>query len=476
MKYRFFPLIGSLLLAACVSNDRAANLRTLTILYTNDEHGWMEGMEPGQSAAHLYDLWQDEEGYVEDGPFLILSGGDNWTGPAISTWTEGRSMVEVMNAMAYDASAVGNHEFDFGLDALKARIEEADFSYLSANARWKTSGRTPEEIGILPFTIQSVNDIEVGIIGLTTLDTPTSTNPNNVRELQFLEYEAALRETLPRVEAQGADLVLLIAHVCVRPLESLIRATVDLDIAMVGAGHCNELLARQVEDTVLLGGGFHFTAYARAKFTVDLSSGNVVASEFDTRGNAYGEADASVAAIVAEWAEQTESILSEEVGWNAKLVARRSEELRQAVVNSWLQADPTADIAITNAGGIRIDLPAGQIDVGTVVALMPFDNTIVALQLRGSTVRRALETGGRPIVGGLGRRGERWVLSASGDELDDDETYRVLVNNFMYDGGDGYGLLAEADPDGFDTGINYRQPLLDWLKAQNSSPSKPLSW
>ena len=122
--------LSALLIGGCSTPEdyqNANRLRELTILYTNDEHGWMEGMEPHQSAAHLFQLWQEQEGYSEEGPFLILSGGDNWTGPAISTWSEGRSMVEVMNAMQYDASAVGNHEFDFGLDVIKARAEEADF-------------------------------------------------------------------------------------------------------------------------------------------------------------------------------------------------------------------------------------------------------------------------------------------------------------------------------------------------------------
>jgi 2',3'-cyclic-nucleotide 2'-phosphodiesterase (5'-nucleotidase family) len=118
-RLRTYFLFCCFILTACASSGpEYGNQRHLTILYTNDEHGWMEGMEPGQSAAHLYEMWQEEEGYYEDGPFLILSGGDNWTGPAISTWTEGESMVAVMNAMHYDASAVGNHEFDFGLEVI----------------------------------------------------------------------------------------------------------------------------------------------------------------------------------------------------------------------------------------------------------------------------------------------------------------------------------------------------------------------
>ncbi|MAS60014.1 MAG: hypothetical protein CMQ07_02785 [Gammaproteobacteria bacterium] len=475
LRLRIYLLFCSLVLTTCASSDlENSNLRRLTILYTNDEHGWMEGMEPGQSAAHLYEMWQQEEGYYEDGPFLILSGGDNWTGPAISTWTEGESMVEVMNAMNYDASAVGNHEFDFGLEVIKARSVEADYPYLSANTRWRSSGESPTDIGILPFTVTTVNELRVGIIGLTTLDTPSATNPINVQDLDFIDYEMALRETLPLVQAQDTDINLVIAHVCVEPLERLIRNTRDLDIALFGAGHCNELLARRVHGSVLLSGGFHFTAYAKASFTVDTERNVISQRMFTIHDNEYATDNETIAGIVHSWSAETEEILSEKLAYSDRVFERRGEELEQAIVNSWLLADPSADIAITNAGGIRIDLPEGIIDVGTVMALMPFDNTIIATELDGATVHTVVETGTRPVVGGLIRRGNRWILSARGEELDDSKTYRVLVNSFMYAGGDGYNIIPETDPDGFDTGINYRQPFQDWLSAQNTSEQNPL--
>ena len=76
----------------------------------------------------MISVWQDDLGYAPGGTFLVLSGGDMWTGPAISTWFQGQSMVEVMNAMDYDAAAVGNHEFDFGLEALRKRVSEMEKS------------------------------------------------------------------------------------------------------------------------------------------------------------------------------------------------------------------------------------------------------------------------------------------------------------------------------------------------------------
>jgi 2',3'-cyclic-nucleotide 2'-phosphodiesterase (5'-nucleotidase family) len=177
--------LAAFLLAACsistpLPTSNSQSSRELTILYTNDEHGWIEGVEEGQGAANLVGLWQVQEGYHQDGPFLLLSGGDNWTGPAISTWFEGRGTVEVMNEMGYAASVVGNHDFDFGLQALKDRLAEAKFPYLSANLRYKRDGTTPSDLGVLPFTIREIGGLRLGVIGLTTTSTPRTTNPANL--------------------------------------------------------------------------------------------------------------------------------------------------------------------------------------------------------------------------------------------------------------------------------------------------------
>jgi 5'-nucleotidase / UDP-sugar diphosphatase len=213
-----------------------ADVRELTVLYSNDEHGWMEGRESGRGAADLLGLWREKEGYSEDGPFLLLSGGDHWTGPAISTWFEGEGMVEVMNTMGYDASAIGNHEFDFGLDNLEQRIRQANFPYLAANIQWKASETLPSELGILAFTTTVVNDLTIGIIGLSTTDTPSTTNPINIVDLSFLDYESVLRETVEKLEAEDPDLIFVVAHVCMAALRPLAAAVADLNISLMGGG------------------------------------------------------------------------------------------------------------------------------------------------------------------------------------------------------------------------------------------------
>ena len=221
----------------------AGSIRELTILYTNDEHGWMEGTAPDATAADLAGLWREEEGFDPNGPYLLLSGGDMWTGPAISTWFEGQSMVEVMNAMGYAAAAVGNHEFDFGLPALRNRAAAATFPFLSANIRTRSDNTTPTDQGIERFVVREVNGIQIGIIGLTTTLTPETTKPDNVAGFVFLDYETALREVVPEAIAAGAELIVVPGHVCQGELTRLARQIADLGVHFLGGGHCNELFA-----------------------------------------------------------------------------------------------------------------------------------------------------------------------------------------------------------------------------------------
>ena len=122
------------------------NTVEINILHTGDEHSWMRSFKPSRftstlqgGAANIYSWWLENEGYDPD-TFLLLSSGDDWTGPAISTWFEGQPMVEAFNLMAYDASAIGNHEFDFGRDVMAQRFEEALYPYLAANIRDAVTG------------------------------------------------------------------------------------------------------------------------------------------------------------------------------------------------------------------------------------------------------------------------------------------------------------------------------------------------
>jgi 2',3'-cyclic-nucleotide 2'-phosphodiesterase (5'-nucleotidase family) len=457
-----------------VAVEGSADIRELTVLYSNDEHGWMEGVESGRGAANLLGLWREKEGYTEDGPFLLLSGGDHWTGPAISTWFEGESMVEVMNTMGYDATAIGNHEFDFGLDNLKQRIRQANFPYLAANLRWKANEALPSELGILAYTTTEVNGLSVGIIGLSTTNTPSATNPINIVDLSFLDYEPVLRETVAQLEAMDPDLIFVVAHVCMAALRPLAVAVADLSISLMGGGHCNQLVAERVGETILLESDGHFRSYARAHFEYDLSVDRLINSSFSAEQNELSDSDEALEQLVSKWRTATDAELSAVLGFSSREYLANDDRLQRAVVESWRQIYSGADIAINNQFALRAPLPKGELTLADVVGLLPFENTIFTVELNGTEILRVLAEGQRPFISGLIRTENDWLLADTGRRIDATQTYHVLVNSFMYEGGAGYEAIAEFDTQGFDTAIHYRQPLVDWLLEQGSSVSFPL--
>jgi len=448
-------------------------LRRLVVLYTNDEHGWMEATEKSGGAAGLVSLWREQEGYTQDEPFLILSGGDMWTGPAISSWFDGQSMAEVMNAMGYDAAAVGNHEFDFGLDGLRERAAQSTFPFLSANIRDKGTRGFPDIVRdgtILPYTVEEVNGVRVGLIGLTTVQTPQTTMPDNVAGFDFIPYQQALEEVVPQARADGAELLIVVGHICAGEMRTLAPAAAELGIAAIGGGHCHERMSDVVDGVALIVSGAYLEAYARVEILFDPAKDAVVGVEPSTHMNQGGTPDAEVAAVVARWRARADDALSQAIGYVEKGIGQRSDAMLNMVTDAWLEAYPAADVALTNRGGFRQAIPAGEITLATLVGVLPFNNVLVDVALSGAQLIENI-TCCQPAVGGMTTVGGYKL--ADGTPIDPKATYHVLVNDFMYAGGDDF-RLKEYDPHAYNTAIDWRQPVIDWIASLNTSPQHPL--
>ncbi|MGD2123034.1 MAG: bifunctional UDP-sugar hydrolase/5'-nucleotidase [Gemmatimonadota bacterium] len=471
MKIRHIWLWGPLVLGllACDSGSSSgpeSSERTLTILYTNDEHGWIEEGPETDGAAKLMGLWRDAEGYTETGDFLILSGGDNWTGPAISTWFQGESTVDVMNAMEYDASTLGNHEFDFTVDGLRARIAQAEFPFLAANIRTKGTTNTPDFA--TPFTIKNVNGIRVGLVGLASTSTSWTTFPAHVENYDFVDYQEALLEWVPRVWDAGADLVVVMGHICYDEMLPLLPTVQQLDVSVLTGGHCNEVVGEVRDDVALVIGGWQLARYGRVVVGYDEGSGEVTRLGSRVALNSGGSPDAVVQGVVATWQDAAAAELSDVVGYAQDPVPNGSPALYNLVTDSWLFAYPTADIVMTNAGGIRQGIPAGDVNKGTIVGILPFLNNLVELELSGAEVidclRASTVVGGMSTVGGY--------FHSDGTPIKLDSLYTVLTTDYLYslDGQD-FDLYDQTP---YNTGITYFQPTVDYLEALNTSVADPL--
>ncbi|NHZ85766.1 MAG: hypothetical protein GWP19_07785 [Planctomycetia bacterium] len=288
------------------------NTSRIVIYYTNDEHGRIEKSQFTDGAAKMMGLWRTNEGYNGDDKFLILSGGDNWTGPAISTWFKGESTVDVMNAMEYDASAIGNHEFNFQVEGLYDRIEQANFPYLSANIREVTSGKIPDFA--TPYIIKDIAGIMVGIIGLTTTSTPYISFPVIVLDYNFIDYSTALENIVPQVKKDGAELLIVIAHINYSEMVGLVPVLVDLGISAIGGGHYHSgIVSKIIDGVAVMKSSAFLQNYAKLEITFNTVEKEVVSMEPSTHLNENGNPDQAIADKVSYWRERMDSEISESI-------------------------------------------------------------------------------------------------------------------------------------------------------------------
>ncbi|MGH7563600.1 MAG: 5'-nucleotidase C-terminal domain-containing protein, partial [Gemmatimonadota bacterium] len=188
----------------------------LAIVATNDFHGalepltpaWADGDTIGGAATLASYLGAVEGRYPE--AILHLDGGDVMQGTVASNLTHGRSTVDVLELIGLDAAAIGNHEFDWGVDTLRARIGQADFPWLSANISVKATGARPEWAE--PYAWVERAGLQIALIGATTVSTPEVTLPVNVEPYEFRDIATVVNELAPSLKAEGADLIVLVVH------------------------------------------------------------------------------------------------------------------------------------------------------------------------------------------------------------------------------------------------------------------------
>jgi 5'-nucleotidase/UDP-sugar diphosphatase len=463
-------MLGAMLLAACGSTPRETEtLRRLTILHTSDEHGWMESYKGTGGAAGLQRLWLRNEGYRPDGPFLLISGGDMWTGPAISTTLAGESMVDVMNALGYRSATLGNHDFDFGQQAIRERRAEAGFPFLGANIRLRSSGALPDYVE--PYALIEVNGIRVGVLGVTTVETPVDTRPTNVADLEFRPYAEALETYVPEMRAAGADLIIVAGHICGSEAEALAPLALTLGIPLIAGGHCHQQTMQTVHGVTLIESGYFLRGYTRVDLMVDTALDRVVELHAEYKPNQGGARDADMASRINTWIERLPADMLEPIGYADGEIDRQSPEMRRLLLDAWLEADPLADVALASARYVQQDLLAGEVSQATVIGILPTENVLVRVELTGEQLLEVLNSR-RPLVAGLNETPEGYTLP-SGAPLDSQATYRILLPDTLYLGGNYYDV-ARYDPSPTSTGIDWRDPMLAKLRSLQTTRDHPL--
>jgi len=397
---------------------------------------------------------------------LLLACGDFNTGPALSTALKGDPMVDVMNLMGYDACALGNHEFDYGIDRIPHWTALAKFPLLAANL--SNNDGTPTTL-VKPYIIIDALGVMVGIVGLIT--TALQTQTNQATMLKVLPYAETLRTVVPVMRKAGAQVIVVLSHIPQSELLTLANKVQNLDLPVMLGGHSHELDQRKEGHTWLVNSGEHWDAYSRIDLDYDQDSGKTVvlraAQVWLQQTNP--QKDAAVAKAIAGWEVKLDAQFNKEIGYTVSGLPVR-DAVYNLVDDSMLDMDPSADIALTNEGALRQDIPAGPITKGIIVGVMPFSDSIYRLSLTGQQLLDYLPAGYIGMAG-LHRAGGKYLLRKTGQPLDPAATYHVLLNNFMFDTSP---ALKAAAPKPVTVWDDWRQPVYDWLTKHPSSKDTPL--
>ncbi|MEK3701322.1 bifunctional 2',3'-cyclic-nucleotide 2'-phosphodiesterase/3'-nucleotidase [Paenibacillus sp. FSL R10-2199] len=438
-----------------------------------------------------------------DNTLLVHNGDSVGASAPVSSMERDKPTLEWMNMMKFDVGTLGNHEFDQGVEALKAQIfggadpvnpsivhAPVNFDYINANA---IDMKTGEPL-IKPYTIKEIGGVKIGFIGVVTKATPSKVSPAGTAGVKFLSAEeevAAIEKYAAELKGKGVNTIIVLAH---DPATTKVDAATKKNVSTGEAVDlANALPANSPVDVIVAGDNHAYandmvngklvvqaysygTAYEDIRLAIDPETGEVKSksAEVITTFQENVTPDAETKALVDHYLALHPE-LAKPVGTTDGTVTRTDVYLKEAplgnlIADAMRQADfkdgaaGPADFAFMNPGGIRADLPKGNVLFGDLAKIQPFGNTLVKLTLTGEQIKTLLQQqwavkadGTADIktlqISGLKYTANMYLPVASrvvnltksdGTPIEMSKSYTAVVNNFMAAGGDNYKVLTQA--------------------------------
>lgn len=481
---------------------------TLTILHTNDFHARFEpiskydgpcGVEDNTEGkcfggtARLVTAIKEAKGRTNNA--ILVDGGDQFQGTLFYSYYKGQLAAEMMNKLGYDGMTVGNHEFDDGPEVLASFMSAVNFPILMSNADVSAEPLLADKLA--KSTVIERGGEKIGLIGLTPQDTDELASPGD--NVTFSDPVAAVQGEVDALTAMGVNKIIVLSHSSYLVDQQVAAATTGVDV-IVG-GHSNTLLSNTNERAegpypTMVGDTAIVQAYAYGKYLGEL---NVTFDDAGKITQASGEPilidaavteDAETVARISEMAAPLEEIRNKVVADTAepiggdRAVCRAQEcSMGNLIADAMLArvADQGIDVAIQNGGGIRASIDAGQVTMGDVLTVLPFQNTLSTFQVTGAVLVEALENGVSQVEEGAGRfpqvAGMTFAFDASapagsrvsdvmiaGAAVDMEKVYGVVSNNYVRNGGDGYAMFKTAT-NPYDFGPDLADVTAEFLAA-----------
>jgi len=433
----------------------------VTLLQINDVYQFAP-VDQGARGGLARVLSLKKEIQKESPNILLLLSGDTISPSVESITYKGAQMIDAWNILGLDYSTFGNHEFDFGPDVLRQRMQESKFKWVAANVIDKKTGKP---FGDAPaYVVREFEGVKLAIFGLTLEETAVTSRPGP--DVQFLNPCETARKMVKEIHESGIKTVVALTHLSMSEDKEVARCA---DVDVIIGGHEHTLLESASGGAPI----FKMTADARELGQIDLNiSKNTGAVEsIDWRiipvtnktpdDPAFAALNSKYGALIKDLAIRVGRTT---VPLEARSAVGRNQETNVGdFIADAFRASTKADVGLMNGGSIRADeiIAAGPLTKRDVLSILPFKNKVVKIEISGATLREALEHGvarsaedaepGRfPHVSGIrftfdARRpaGSRIVdLSVNGKPLDPTRTYTLAASDYVaIDGGDGYAML-----------------------------------
>ena len=399
---------------------------------------------------------------------LFAHGGDTISPSVMSGIDRGAHIMALTNMVRPDIFVPGNHEFDFGKDIFLQRMAEADFPLYAANLRGPDGQPLPK---FQDRSMITVGGVRIGLTGAAYDHSPEASNPGDLKFASTVDTMKAQAQALRR---EGADFIVGVAHVTRTDGYALLNSEL---FDLVLTGHTHDLFINYNGRDAMVESSYdaHYVTAIDIRIDVKEEDGRRITTwwpEFRVIDTATVTPDPEIAAVVAGYEARLSRELDLPIGTTAVELDSRTRTVRTreatigALIADAMRETTDAEAAVTNGGGIRggrIYAPGTAITRRDVLAELPFDNRVVAIDITGTVLRQAIENGlsllpnpaGRfPQVSGLtieadpSRPAGNRVLSmkVDGKPLDESRMYRVATNDYMLRGGDGYSMFRGATP------------------------------
>ncbi|MGC8905149.1 bifunctional metallophosphatase/5'-nucleotidase [Thermus sp.] len=487
---------------------------TLTLVHTNDTHAHLEPVEltlsgkktPVGGVARRIALFDRLRASRRN--LLFLDAGDVFQGTLYFNQYRGLADRYFMHRALYRVMALGNHEFDLGPGPLADFLKGARFKVVSANV---DASQEPRLKGLFaPYAVVEVGGERVGVIGLTTPDTKEIANPGPT--VAFLDPYESAQKAVYELLAKGVNKIVVLSHLGYAEDLKLARRLVGAQVIVGGHSHTllgsfphkelapagpyptvvknpegKDVLVVQAWEWGKVVGLLEVTFGAKGELLAYKGEALLMTPEAAPEDFFAKEALLAYAQPVMALMSQVIAEAKVDLVGERAVVRRRESNLGNLIADGmlWKTKSAGTQIALQNGGGIRASIPKGPITVGKVYEVLPFGNTLVVMDLKGKEVLAALENGVSQWESSAGRflqvsglryafdlarpAGSRVVRVEVRTEkgyvpLDLEATYRVVVNNFIANGGDGFAVLKEARGYRVDTGFSDAESFMDYLK------------